>query len=249
MKIPVLLFLVFFLLSLVNSTRGIFLVILVFSESFPRILWFRQGQKILGNFEVVLDRKKTRNQGNEGQGLYQAIRIATHDLSRALLPAHRFCCCPLSLYRSLAQLLIGCIPRGVMRQHTLLRRLLEGSLKEKACDPQKVKKEFFWRVSFDSGDSFLTRFGGLARTWALPWRLPQRIFLHLCPVTAWVKGGLLTRWPGVKYVLCAQPEEHKHVRPGTRPGGSVTGVAEKLLMCQMLVCLFWPLMEGSFKGS
>ena len=28
---------------------------------------------------------------------------------------------------------------------------------------------------------------------------------------------------------------------GTRPGGSVTGVTEKLFMCQMLMCLFRPL--------
>ena len=48
----------FFLISLVNSTRGISLVILVFSLSFPRILWVRQGQKILGNFEVFLDKNQ-----------------------------------------------------------------------------------------------------------------------------------------------------------------------------------------------
>ena len=48
-------------------------------------------------------------------------------------------------------------------------------------------------------------------------------------VTARVRGSLPTgsggqgspdRWPGVKvYVLCAEPKEHKHFRPGTRPGG------------------------------
>ena len=41
-------------------------------------------------------------------------------------------------------------------------------------------------------------------------------------------GGLSTGWPGVKktrgqgsniYVLCAEPKEHKHLRPGARPGG------------------------------
>ena len=32
------------------------------------------------------------------------------------------------------------------------------------------------------------------------------------------------------YVMCVEPKEHKHVRLGTRPGGSVTGVAEKLFM-------------------
>ena len=76
------------------------------------------------------------------------------------------------------------------------------------------------------------------------------------PVTARVGGGLPTGWPGVSrpvargqkfmcYVLCAEPKEHKHFRPGTRPGGSgsrlggsVTGVTEKLFMCQMFMCLF-----------
>ena len=54
---PVLLFLGFWI-SLVNVKRGISLVILVFSLSFPRILWVRQGQKILGNFEVFLDKNQ-----------------------------------------------------------------------------------------------------------------------------------------------------------------------------------------------
>ena len=30
------------------------------------------------------------------------------------------------------------------------------------------------------------------------------------------------------YVLCAEPKEDKHFRPGTRLEGSVTGVTEKL---------------------
>ena len=57
------------------------------------------------------------------------------------------------------------------------------------------------------------------------------------------------QWPWVKvYVLCAEPKEHKYLRPGirpgglgTQPGGSVTGVTEKLFMCQMFICLFRPL--------
>ena len=49
------------------------------------------------------------------------------------------------------------------------------------------------------------------------------------------------------YVLCVEPKEHKHLRPGTRPGGSVTGVTEKLFMCQMFMCLFRPLV--SFKNT
>ena len=33
-------------------------------------------------------------------------------------------------------------------------------------------------------------------------------------------GGLPTGGQGSKvYVLCAEPKEHKHFRPGTRPGG------------------------------
>ena len=61
--------------------------------------------------------------------------------------------------------------------------------------------------------------------------------------------GLPTGGWGLKvYVLCAEPKEHEHFRPGTRPGGSgtrpggsVTGVTEKLFMCQMFMCLFRPL--------
>ena len=57
-----------------------------------------------------------------------------------------------------------------------------------------------------------------------------------------VARGLPTGGQGSKvYVLCAEPEEHKRFRPGTRPGGSgtrpegsVTGVTEKLFMCQMV---------------
>ena len=63
-----------------------------------------------------------------------------------------------------------------------------------------------------------------------------------------VARGLPTGGQGSKvYVLCAEPKEHKHFRPGTRPGGSgtrpggsVTGVTEELLMCQMFMCLFRP---------
>ena len=49
-------------------------------------------------------------------------------------------------------------------------------------------------------------------------------------VTDRVARGLPTGWPGVSrpvargqkkkvYVLCAEPKEHKHFRPGSRPGG------------------------------
>ena len=49
----------FFFISLVNLKRGISLVILVLSLSFPRILWVRQGQIFLVNFEVFLDKNPT----------------------------------------------------------------------------------------------------------------------------------------------------------------------------------------------
>ena len=67
-----------------------------------------------------------------------------------------------------------------------------------------------------------------------------------------VARGLPTGGQGSKvYVLCAEPKEHKHFRPGTQPGGSVTGVTEKLFMCQMFMCLFRPLrvLAFSLQGS
>ena len=76
---------------------------------------------------------------------------------------------------------------------------------------------------------------------------------QIFPVTARWGGGspdrvardLPTGGQGSKvYVLCAEPKEHKHFRPGTRPGGSVTGVTEKLFMCQMFMCLFRLLKSG-----
>ena len=58
------------------------------------------------------------------------------------------------------------------------------------------------------------------------------------------------------YVLCAEPKEHKHFHPGTRPGGSgtrpggsVTGVTEKLFLCQMFMCLFRPLDRRGCQAS
>ena len=41
---------------------------------------------------------------------------------------------------------------------------------------------------------------------------------------------------------CEEPKEHKHFRPGTRLGGSVTRGTEELFMCQTLLCPFWPLL-------
>ena len=45
-------------------------------------------------------------------------------------------------------------------------------------------------------------------------------------------------WRSNVYVLHAEPKEHKHLRPGTRPGGSLTGATERLFMCQVFMCLF-----------
>ena len=70
-----------------------------------------------------------------------------------------------------------------------------------------------------------------------------------------VARGLLTGSQGSKvYVLCAEPKEHKHFRPGTPawriqvPGreDSGTEVTEELFMCQMSMCLFRPLEMGFF---
>ena len=61
--------------------------------------------------------------------------------------------------------------------------------------------------------------------------------------------GLPTGGQGSKvYVLCAEPKEHKHFRPGTRPGGSgtrpggsVTGGDREIVYVPMFMCLFRPL--------
>ena len=60
-----------------------------------------------------------------------------------------------------------------------------------------------------------------------------------------VARGLPTGGQGSKvYVLCAERKEHKHFCLCTRPGGSVTGVTEKLFMCQMSECA-----KGAAKAS
>ena len=48
-------------------------------------------------------------------------------------------------------------------------------------------------------------------------------------------GDLPTGRPGVNvYVLRVEPKEHKCFRLGARPGGSVTGVTEKLFYVPLL---------------
>ena len=81
------------------------------------------------------------------------------------------------------------------------------------------------------------------------------------PVTARVGGvswpGFFTGGQGSKvHVLCAEPRNiNIFVRvpgreeSGSRPGGSVTGVTEKLFMCQMFMCLFRPRMKGSLGNA
>ena len=74
--------------------------------------------------------------------------------------------------------------------------------------------------------------GGLIRYW------PQTFFAkekaHKHNIFFWWLLG----WGGSPdWVVCAEPKERKLFRLGTRPGGSVTGVTEKLFMCQMFMCL------------
>ena len=59
---------------------------------------------------------------------------------------------------------------------------------------------------------------------------------------------------GQKFMCCVRNPRSINVfvrvpdreESGSRPGGSVTGVTEKLFMCQMFMCLFRPLRIGSF---
>ena len=66
-------------------------------------------------------------------------------------------------------------------------------------------------------------------------------------------GGSPDRWPGgQEFMCCVRNPRNINVfvrvpgreESGSRPGGSVTGVTEKLFMCQMFMCLFWPLKGG-----
>ena len=42
-------------------------------------------------------------------------------------------------------------------------------------------------------------------------------------------------------MLCAEPREHKHFRPGTRLGRIGDSGDRELIYGQMFMCLFWPL--------
>ena len=57
-----------FWIALVNLKRGISLVTLVFSLSFPRILWAPHGQKILDNLEVVPDKNPKAKEKKDREG-------------------------------------------------------------------------------------------------------------------------------------------------------------------------------------
>ena len=65
---------------------------------------------------------------------------------------------------------------------------------------------------------------------------------HFFPVTARVGGLPRPVGQGSNvYVLCAEPKEHQHFRPGTRPGGSATGCDPETIYVPMFMCLCWPL--------
>ena len=52
-------------------------------------------------------------------------------------------------------------------------------------------------------------------------------------------GKLFMYWFRARgYVLCAESKKHKFFCLGTQPAGSAIGVTEKLVMCQMFMCLF-----------
>ena len=61
-------------------------------------------------------------------------------------------------------------------------------------------------------------------------------------------GGLPTGGQGSKFMCCVRNPRNINVfvrvpgleESGSRAGGSVTGVTEKLFMCQMFMCLFRP---------
>ena len=69
------------------------------------------------------------------------------------------------------------------------------------------------------------------------------------PVTARVGGVSRPVARGQKFMCCVWNPRNINVfvrvpgreESGSRLGGSVTGVTEKLLMCQMFMCLFRPL--------
>ena len=54
-------------------------------------------------------------------------------------------------------------------------------------------------------------------------------------------GGRVSRPGGQGSTVDVLSAEHKYFRPGTRPGGSATGVTQKLFMYQMFMCILWPL--------
>ena len=76
---------------------------------------------------------------------------------------------------------------------------------------------------------------------------------QIFPVTARAGGVSRPVARGQKFMCCVRNPRNINVfvrvpgreAPGSRPGGLVTGVTEKLFMCQMFMCLFRPLKKGT----
>ena len=82
--------------------------------------------------------------------------------------------------------------------------------------------------------------------------------LHsLCGYSFMPGGGVVSRpvASGQKFMCCVRNPTNINVfvrvpgqeESGSRPGGSVTGVTEKLFMCQMFMCLFRPLYSDTVR--
>ena len=99
---------------------------------------------------------------------------------------------------------------------------------------------------------------------APPWKSgKEKAHKHkqIFPVIARAGGGLPIGWGrvtrpvarGQRFMCCVRNPRNINVfvrvpgreESGSRPGGSVTGVTDKLFMCQMFMCLFRPLEKGT----
>ena len=63
---------------------------------------------------------------------------------------------------------------------------------------------------------------------------------QFCPVAAWVRGASPDRVAGV-FMCCVRKPRNINIFVRVSGGGYVTGVTGKLFMCQMFMCLLWPL--------